>query len=133
MPIIGSDGMADPKLAKIAGDQNASKIYYTTPFSTMSGATNKTAKKFMADFKAAYGQDAPTFSALAYDSVLMIKQAIEDAKSTNSVKVAQALAKIKDMPAVTGTTSVDKNHDPEKPIVVEQMTKGKVVSATAVK
>jgi branched-chain amino acid transport system substrate-binding protein len=87
----------------------------------------------MADFKAAYGQDAPTFSALAYDSVLMIKQAIEDAKSTNSVKVAQALAKIKDMPAVTGTTSVDKNHDPEKPIVVEQMTKGKVVSATAVK
>lgn len=133
VPIIGSDGMADPKLAKIAGDQNASKIYYTTPFSTMSGATNKTAKKFMADFKNAYGQDAPTFSALAYDSVLMIKQAIEDAKSTNSVKVAQALAKIKDMPAVTGTTSVDKNHDPEKPIVVEQMTKGKVVSATAVK
>ncbi len=132
-PIIGSDGMADPKLAKIAGNNNANKIYYTTPFSTMSGATNKVAKQFMADFKKEYGTDAPTFSALAYDSVLMIKQAIEDAKSTNSVKVATALAKIKDMPAVTGTTSVDKHHDPEKPIVVEQLTNGKVTSATAVK
>ncbi|WP_179396031.1 ABC transporter substrate-binding protein [Lacticaseibacillus absianus] len=133
VPIIGSDGMADPKLAQIAGASNTNDIYYTTPFSTKSGETNDVAKQFMADFKAEYGTDAPTFSALAYDSVLMIKQAIEDAKSTNSVKIAKALAKIKDMPAVTGTTSVDKNHDPEKPIVIEEMQNGKVVAATAVK
>lgn len=132
-PFIGSDGMADPKLAQIAGPHNASNIYYTTPFSTKAGDTNKVAKQFMTDFKQEYGSDAPTFSALAYDSMLMIKQAIEDSKSTNSVKVAQALGKIKDMPAVTGTTSVDKHHDPEKPIVVEQLTNGKVTGATAVK
>ncbi len=133
VPIIGSDGMADPKLAQIAGATNTNDIYYTTPFSTKSGETNAVAKAFMTDFKAEYSEDAPTFSALAYDSVLMIKQAIEDAKSTNSVKIANALAKIKDMPAVTGTTSVDKNHDPEKPIVIESMQNGKVVAATAVK
>ncbi|MFD1486163.1 ABC transporter substrate-binding protein [Lacticaseibacillus baoqingensis] len=133
VPIIGSDGMADPKLAQIASNSNATNVYYTTPFSTKAGDTNAVAKQFMTDFKQEYKEDAPTFSALAYDSVLMIKQAIEDSKSTNSVKVAKALAKIKDMPAVTGKTSVDKNHDPEKPIVVEQLTNGKVTSATAVK
>ncbi|MFD1392807.1 ABC transporter substrate-binding protein [Lacticaseibacillus jixianensis] len=129
VPIIGSDGMADPKLAEIAGSSNASDIYYTTPFSTKSGSTNSMAKTFMADFKKEYKTDAPTFSALAYDSVLMVKQAIEDANSTNSVKIAKALAKIKNMPAVTGEMTVNKSHDPEKPIMIEKMTNGKVVSA----
>lgn len=129
VPIIGSDGMADPKLAEIAGSENASDIYYTTPFSTKSGSTNKMAQTFMADFKKQYHTDAPTFSALAYDSVLMVKQAIEDAKSTDSVKIAQSLAKIKNMPAVTGAMTVNKTHDPEKPIMIEKLTNGKVVSA----
>lgn len=133
VPIVGSDGMADPKLAKIAGASNTNKIYYTTPFSTKSGSTNKMAKAFMTAFKKEYGTDAPTFSALAYDSVLMIKQAIEDADSTNSVKIAKAMAKIKNMPAVTGTMSINKDHDPEKPIVIEEMENGKVTSATSVK
>ncbi|WP_056952309.1 ABC transporter substrate-binding protein [Lacticaseibacillus nasuensis] len=132
-PIVGSDGMADPKLSQIAGKANANKVYYTTPFSSKSGASNKMAAKFMKDFKAEYGSDAPTFSALAYDSVLMIKQAIQDAKSTNSVKIAKALAKIKNMPAVTGAMTINKHHDPEKPIMIEEVENGAVVSATAVK
>lgn len=129
VPIVGSDGMADPKLAEIAGNANASDIYYTTPFSSKAGATNKLAKTFMADFKKEYGTEAPTFSALAYDSVLMIKQAIESANSTNSVKIAKALAKIKNMPAVTGEMTVNAHHDPEKPIMIEELKAGKVVSA----
>ncbi|GAY73319.1 branched-chain amino acid ABC transporter, amino acid-binding protein [Lentilactobacillus kosonis] len=32
VPIIGTDGMADPKLAQIAGNKNAHNVYYTTPF-----------------------------------------------------------------------------------------------------
>lgn len=133
VPIVGSDGMADPKLSQIAGNSNATKIYYTTPFSSKSGATNKMAKDFMAAFKKEYGTEAPTFSALAYDSMMMVKQAMQDSKSTNSVKIAQALAKIKNMPAVTGKMSVNSHHDPEKPIMIENVEKGKIVSATPVK
>lgn len=133
VPIIGSDGMADPKLAEIAGDENASNVFYTTPFSTMSANSNDVAKKFITNYEKKYDQTAPTFSALAYDSVLMIKQAIENGKSTNSVKIAKELAKIKDMPAAAGDITVNKNHDPEKPIIIEELQKGKVAKATVVK
>ncbi|GEP72995.1 branched-chain amino acid ABC transporter, substrate binding protein [Lentilactobacillus rapi DSM 19907 = JCM 15042] len=133
VPIVGSDGMADPKLAQIAGDQNASKIYYTTPFSDDVAKDNPTAVKFMNKYKARYHQDAPTFSALAYDSVYMIKTAIENEKSADSVKIAKGLANIKDFDGVTGKITMNKNHDPEKPIAIEQLTKGKVSNSFDIK
>ncbi|GHP14222.1 branched-chain amino acid ABC transporter substrate-binding protein [Lentilactobacillus fungorum] len=133
VPIVGSDGMADPKLVQIAGDQNASKIYYTTPFSTRVAKDNPTAVKFMNKYQARYHQEAPTFSALAYDSVYMIKQAIENEKSADSVKIAKGLAKIKNFDGVTGKITMNKNHDPEKPIAIEQLTDGKVSNSFNIK
>lgn len=133
VPIVGSDGMADPKLAQIAGDKNASKVYYTTPFSDDVAKSNPTAVKFMNEYKAKYHADAPTFSALAYDSVYMIKSAIESEKSADSVKIAQGLAKIKNFDGVTGKITINKNHDPEKPIAIEQLTNGKVSNSFNIK
>lgn len=133
VPIIGSDGMADPKLAKIASNSNASKIYYTTPFSAKAASTSATAKGFMKEYKAKYGSEVPTFSALAYDSVYMIKAAIEKENSADSEKVAEGLAKLKDVKGVAGNITVDSKHDPEKPIVVEQLTNGKVSKTTEIK
>lgn len=132
-PIIGSDGMADPKLAKIAGASNATNVYYTTPFSTMTAATDKTVKDFMDAFKSKFHEDAPTFSALAYDSVYMVTNAAKAQKSTNSVDIAKGLAKIKGMKGATGTMTVDAKHNPQKSIAIEQMTAGKVVKAYSVK
>jgi len=124
VPIIGSDGMADAKLTKIAGSHNATNVYYTTPFSTKAGATNTTAANFLRAFKAKYHTTAPTFSALAYDSVYMIKAAIENEKSANSVKIANGLAKLKNFQGVTGTITMNQKHNPEKSIVVEKLTQG---------
>lgn len=125
-PIVGSDGMADPKLVQIAGAKNASKIYYTTPFSTQVAAKDPTASKFMRDFKNRYHEEAPTFSALAYDAVYMIKEAIENEKSDDSAKITKGLEQIKDFTGVTGKINVDKDHNPEKPIAVEELINGKV-------
>lgn len=132
VPIVGSDGMADPKLAQIAGAKNATKVYYTTPFSTRVAAKNPTAVKFMNAFKARYHAPAPTFSALAYDAVYMVKTAIEQQKSDDSTKVAAGLAKIKDFDGVTGKITVNKTHDPEMPIAIEEMTNGKVSNSFSV-
>ena len=125
-PIVGSDGMADPKLVQIAGAKNASKIYYTTPFSTQVAAKDPTASKFMRNFKNRYHEEAPTFSALAYDAVYMIKEAIENEKSDDSAKITKGLEQIKDFTGVTGKITVDKDHNPEKPIAVEELINGKV-------
>lgn len=132
-PIIGSDGMADPKLAQIAGNSNANDIYYTTPFSTKSAESDKTVKTFMTAFEDKFNAEAPTFSALAYDSVYMVKAAIEKAKSVNSEDIAKAMAKIKNMQGATGTMTVDAKHNPEKSISMEQMNNGKVEKAIIVK
>ncbi|WP_283679234.1 ABC transporter substrate-binding protein [Lentilactobacillus sp. Marseille-Q4993] len=133
VPIVGTDGMADPKLAQIAGNNNAHNVYYTTPFSTKASQSNPVAKKFMATYKAKYHAEAPTFSALAYDSVYMIKKAIEEEKSADSVKIAEGLAKIKNFDGVTGSITVNKHHDPEKPIAIEQLTNGKVSKTYQIK
>ena len=80
-----------------------------------------------------YNQAAPTFSALAYDSVYMIKQAIESEKSADSVKIAAGLAKIKNFDGVTGKITMDKQHNPEKPIAIEELTNGKVSRSFSIK
>ena len=132
-PIIGSDGMGDPALAKIAGSSNATNVYYSTPFSTKSADTNSTVKTFMSDYQKKFNAEAPTFSALSYDSVYMVKAAIEKANSTNSADIAKAMGKIKNMNGVTGKMSVDSKHNPEKTVSIEQMTDGKIVKAYSVK
>lgn len=132
VPIVGGDGMADPKLAQIAGPKNATKIFYTTPFSTRVAAKDPVASKFMKAFEARYHSEAPAFSALAYDSVYMVKEAIELAKSDDSAKIAEALAKIKDFKGVTGRITIDKEHNPEKPIVTEEMTNGKITNSYSI-
>lgn len=133
VPIVGSDGMADAKLAQIAGKSNASKVYYTTPFSTKAAANNTVASKFMSAFKSKYGTTAPTFSALAYDSVYMIKSAIEKEGSANSVKIAAGLASLKNFQGTTGTITIDKQHNAEKTISIEQLTNGTVTNTYDVK
>ncbi|BDR59905.1 branched-chain amino acid ABC transporter substrate-binding protein [Lactobacillus xylocopicola] len=132
IPIVGGDGLADPKFAQIAGSQNATNVYYTTPFSRQVAAKNKRATEFMKAFKDRYNEEAPTFSALAYDAVYMVKAAIESEKSDDSTKIRAGLAKIKDFDGITGRITINKTHDPEKPIAVEKMTNGKISNAFSV-
>ena len=126
VPIVGGDGMCDSKLVQIAGAKNATKIFYTTPFSTRVAAQDPVASKFLKAFKDRYHADAPAFSALAYDSVYMVKQAIEDEKSDDSTKITAGLAKLKDFKGVTGKMTIDKYHNPDKSIVIEEITNGKI-------
>lgn len=125
--------MADPKLVQIAGPKNATSIFYTTPFSTRVAAKDPTASKFMQAYRDRYHEEAPTFSALAYDAVYMVKQAIEMGKSDDSSKITANLAKIKNFNGVTGKITVNKTHDPEKPIAIEQLTNGKVSDTFKIK
>ncbi|GAY73318.1 branched-chain amino acid ABC transporter, amino acid-binding protein [Lentilactobacillus kosonis] len=63
----------------------------------------------------------------------MIKQAIEIEKSADSTKIAEGLSKIENFNGVTGDITINKNHDPEKPIAIEQLTNGKVSKTYEIK
>lgn len=55
-------------------------------------ALDPKAQKFHADFKAKYGEDAPTHAPLAYTAVYVLADAIERAKSADPKAIRDALA-----------------------------------------
>lgn len=130
-PILGADGFGDQKLVEIAGAKNVSDVYYTGHFSEKAPATDKV-KPFVESFKKKYNKQPSAFNALGYDSVYMLKQAMEDKNSADSKDITAGLASLKDFVGVTGKMTIDKEHNPEKSVVVLGLTEGKETSAEAV-
>ena len=129
-PIIGGDGFSDEKFVEQATPAAASNVYYVAGFSTEGKMTDK-AKKFVEAYKAKYKEDPSMFAALAYDSVYMISEASKGAK--NSVELKDNLAKLKNLEGVTGTMSIDKDHNPVKSALMIGLKDGKVKSVESVK
>lgn len=130
-PIIGADGFGDEKMVQLAGAKNVSNVFYTGHFSALAPA-NDTVEPFIEAFKEAYGKEPSTFNALAYDAMFMLKAAIESENAADSASITKGLAGLKDFVGVTGNITIDKNHNPEKSLVVVGFTNGKESSAEAV-
>lgn len=130
-PIIGADGFGDEKLIETAGASNVKNVYYTGHFSTKAPATDKV-EPFVAAFEKKYGKQPSSFNALAYDSVYMIKQAIEDEGKATPEAINKGLANLKDFEGVTGKITMDKEHNPVKSAVVLGLTDGKETTAETV-
>ncbi|MDT2828482.1 MAG: ABC transporter substrate-binding protein [Enterococcus viikkiensis] len=130
-PIIGADGFGDEKLIDTAGAANVKNVYYTGHFSTKAPATDKV-EPFVKAFEDKFGKQPSSFNALAYDSVYMIKQAIEDEGKATPEAIDKGLAGLKDFVGVTGKITMDKDHNPVKSAVVLGLTDGKESSAETV-
>lgn len=81
-------------------------------------------QKFVKNFKEKYGEDPTSFAALGYDSVYLLKQAVEEAGTKDKAKVVEALAKIK-FDGVTGSFTFDKHHNPIKTVSFIKVVDGK--------
>lgn len=130
-PILGADGFSDEKLVDIAGQSNMQDIFYTAHFSEKAPASPKV-KEFIDSFKEEYNKAPSSFSALAYDSVYMMKEALDNAGEVSSATLQEELANLKDFEGVTGTMTMDKNHNPEKAAVVIGVKDGKEETAEVV-
>ncbi|MCQ9210527.1 ABC transporter substrate-binding protein [Granulicatella seriolae] len=125
-PILGGDGYASDTLIELAGTSNLNDIYYTSHFSPES--TDKVVQDFVAAYKEKFGKTPDTFAALAYDATNLLVKAIETAGTTDSAKVTEAIAKTTDFTGVTGTFSIDEEHNPVKTAVMIELQDGKVAS-----
>lgn len=130
VPIIGGDGFDSPELTSLAGAANVNDVYFAAHYSSL----NKSPKveKFMESFEKMYGKEPNAFSALAYDSVYMLKDAIEKAGSEDPQEIAKALGETKDFSGVTGVITVDEKHNAVKTATVVELENGKEVSAVEV-
>lgn len=125
-PIMGGDGYGSETLIELAGAQNINDIYYTSHFSLED--ENPRLQEFVKKFEEKFGHKPDTFSALAYDAGCLLLQAIEEAGSTDRQAIQAALAATKDFEGVTGTFSMDAQHNPTKPALMLELQEGKVAS-----
>ena len=66
---------------------------------------------FVKEFEARFHKE-PTYTAATYDAIMMLKDAIEQAGTTNADKLVPVLEGFKDHVGTSGTITWDKAHDP---------------------
>jgi branched-chain amino acid transport system substrate-binding protein len=93
----------NPELIQIAGLENAKGAYIITE-PLPSDLDYPEAEKFMADFKAKYGEDATSvWWVMAADAYRVIEEAMKQTKSTDTTATAEYMhTSLKDFPGITG-------------------------------
>lgn len=129
-PVVGADGFASDTFVELAGPENATDVHYTTHYDT--SLENDASNQFVADYEEKFGKTPDTFAALGYDAIAFLVAAIEAADSTDADAVNQALADTVDFQGVTGTFSINEEHNPVKPVIMVSLEEGKVVNAQEV-
>lgn len=84
---------------------------------------NPVVAHFVKRYEKEYGKTPTSLAALGYDTVYIIKAAIEKANSTDKNKVAEAMHEIEAI-CVTGNISFDENGNPIKEVSVISLSDG---------
>ena len=117
LPMIGGEDLFSEEYLK-GGDAVNETLLYTT-FS----ADNKSAK--MDEFIKDFGKANPDrFAALAYDTFMLVADAIKAAGTTDTSKVRESLISRKDCVGVTGTTSFTSENMPVKHPIICKIKRG---------
>ncbi|MFJ7737982.1 ABC transporter substrate-binding protein [Lysinibacillus sp. NPDC097287] len=126
VPLMGADGWDSPTLVELAGPDALNNTFITNHYS--SEDPEQKIQDFVTAFKKANGDKSPdAFNALGYDSIYYIADAIKRAGSTDGEAIKKALEETENLALVTGTFSVDKNHNPIKSASVLEFKDGKQV------
>ena len=116
VPIIGNNGFNSPQLIKSAGSA-ANGAVVASPW--YPGKDDAKVKNFIAAYKAKYNKEPDQFAAQAYDALQIMAIAIEKSGSvTDSKKLRDTLATIKDYSGVTGKFSFDEKRNPAMDVTV---------------
>jgi branched-chain amino acid transport system substrate-binding protein len=117
---LGGDGWDNPSFYDLGGNKIRHAYYSTHWHEAVDTEPSKT-------FVKRYRKDdmllAPT--ALAYDAVKLLADAMERAASTERSAIRDALAQTRQFRGVTGTLSFNKHGDPIKMIIIMKISDGR--------
>ena len=116
IPMAGCAGWDIAKLPEIAGKAALNNTYFSSLYSPDDDSALN--KAFVSEYEKAYKVKPDVFAALAYDSALLVAEAIKNAGDTDPVKIAQSMAKINGFQGVSGTVTFDAQHNPVKSAVI---------------
>lgn len=129
-PIVGGDGLGNQTLVDLAGASNINDVYYTAHYSPLSD--DEDLQDFLTKFEEEYGKQADQFAVLSYDATMLLLDAVERAGSADRQAVTDALAATETFDGLTGTFSIDEDHNPVKEVLMLQLTNGEVENVEAV-
>lgn len=123
VPIVGADGFDSPKLAELAGAEALNNVYFTNHYSSVD--PSPVVAEFVKTFKAKYNKEPDAFNALGYDLAKFVADALSRAEKIDGESLKKAIEATKDFEGVTGTMTVDENHNVVKDIIVIELKDGK--------
>jgi len=131
---MGGDAMDNPEVVTLGGEAVEGFLHTTFAYDPSMKNMNPVAKRFTESWKKAYPKKDPNVNAaLGYDSYILIIDAIKRANSADPKKIRDALAKTKDVPTVTGMTTLNATHDAEKELGIVEIKNGKKLFIGTVK
>jgi branched-chain amino acid transport system substrate-binding protein len=123
VPVIGGDGWEAPQLTQLGG-KAVEGTYYSTYFSADNTAPE--VRSFVQRYEARWNGEKPeAVSALGYDALRLIADAIRQIGTTDSAKLRDAIAATKNYPGVTGKTTIDEHRNSAKAAVMLVVKNGK--------
>jgi branched-chain amino acid transport system substrate-binding protein len=124
VPFLGGDGWEDEQLLKIAGDA-LNGCFYSTHFSAENN--DPAVAAFVTKYKKRWNGEVPwAFSALGYDALYVLIDAIKRAGTTEGPKLRDALAQTKNLSGASGVTTLDRDRNASKPATIIAIKNGKL-------
>ncbi|HEX8552977.1 MAG TPA: ABC transporter substrate-binding protein [Abditibacteriaceae bacterium] len=116
--MMGSDGWDSPKLFEI-GKSAVQGSYISNHYSPSDPSPR--VRKFVADFEKKYKETPDALAAVGYDAAMVMCDAIKRAGELDRAKLRDALAATKNFPGVTGSITMDKDRNAQKPLAILQI------------
>jgi branched-chain amino acid transport system substrate-binding protein len=115
---VGGDGWDSEDLIQGAGTE-LEGAHFTNGYA--SDVPWENSRLFLRTFKEKYGHDPGSLSAQGYDAARLLFDAMGRAPDLTPEAIKNALATTKDFAGATGTLTIDKGHNANKPIVIVQV------------
>lgn len=122
VPLLGGDGWDSPSLVEVAGSAIEGS-FFSNHFSNED--TSPKIQEFVKKFQSVYGKVPDAMAALAYDSGMILADAIKRAGTTEGKALRDAIAATKDFDGITGKITLDEKRNANKSAVVLTIKNGK--------
>jgi branched-chain amino acid transport system substrate-binding protein len=103
--LIGTDGWNDPGLLSIGGDALIGS-YFADAFTPNSDRPE--VKRFVEDFKTAFGREPGILEAYGYDTIKIIQYLVKTQGINSRNEMRLSLLSVRDWEGVTGSTTIDR-------------------------
>ncbi len=121
-PCIGGDGWDSDALYQIGG-KALDNCYFTNHYSP--DDPNPRIQDFVKKYQSKYGSVPDAMAVLGYDAALVLFDAVARAGETTGPKIRDALATTKNVQALSGSITIDKERNAQKEIVIVGIKDGK--------